>query len=67
MKELSASLINALDVHRIERHEVLYGIEFVVTKDDCETAIEDAEEFIRRVEKVLGSNYKSTEIFSKLI
>ena len=55
MKELSASLINALDVHRIERHEALYGIEFVVTKDDCETAVEDTEEFIRRIKRILAS------------
>ena len=56
MKELSATLINALNVHRIERHEALYGIEFVVTEDDCRIAIEDAEDLIKRVERLLGSN-----------
>ena len=52
-QELPAYLINALDAHRIERHEVLYGIEFVPTKEDCETIIEDAEDFIGKVEKIL--------------
>ena len=55
LEKLSLSLINALDAHRIERHEALYGIEFIITKDDCETAIEDAEIFIKKVEELLGS------------
>lgn len=52
-RELSSYLINALDVHRIERHEVLYGVEFVPTREDCESMIEDAEKFIEKVEKIL--------------
>jgi len=52
-KELPIYLINALDAYRIERHEALYGIEFIVNREDCKIAIEDAEEFLRKIENLL--------------
>ena len=65
-RELSTYLINALDVHRIERHETLYGIEFIPTEDDCESIMEDAEEFIKKVEKILSSKLNRARRFKKV-
>ena len=47
-------LIHVLDSHRIERHEIVYGFEFVATKEDAEVAIEDAKEFIGQIERLLS-------------
>ena len=47
------NLIHSLDSYRIERHDIVYGFDFVATKDDAESAIEDAREFIKVAEKIL--------------
>ena len=46
-------LINSLDSFRKERHETLYGLEFVETKKDAELSIYDAEQFLDTVRKIL--------------
>ena len=46
-------ILNYLDIHRTERHEAMYGIEYVPTDKDAEIAINDAEIFIREVKKIL--------------
>lgn len=46
-------LIHSLDSHRMERHDIVYGFDFVATKDDAESAVEDAREFIDIGEKIL--------------
>ncbi len=46
-------IINFLNIHRIERHEALYGFEYKPKKDDALTAIEDAEIFVKEVKKAL--------------
>lgn len=48
------NLIHSLDSYRIERHDIVYGFDFIATKDDAEVAIEDAKEFINVVEKILS-------------
>lgn len=47
------NVLVAFNVHRIERHEAIYGLDFKASKDDAKTIIVDAEVFIEAVEKVL--------------
>ncbi len=61
-------LINSLEVHRAERHEALYGLEFKTTKEDCEALLEDAKDFIKVVEKIIKyekTNFQNIEKNSK--
>lgn len=46
-------LINSMDNFRVERHEILYGLEFVPTREDAETLLRDARQFIEITEKLL--------------
>jgi uncharacterized protein (UPF0332 family) len=56
LKELYSSkiplhVINFLNIHRIERHETMYGLEYKPEKEDALTALEDAKSFVQEVEK----------------
>ena len=46
-------LINSLDAFRKERHETLYGLDFVETKKDAELIINDAQQLLITVKKLL--------------
>ena len=46
-------LVNSLDSFRKERHETLYGLDFIETKKDAELSIEDAEQLLGTVKKIL--------------
>ena len=46
-------VINFLEIHRIERHEAMYGLEYKPEKNDAELSLKDAEIFIREIKKVL--------------
>ena len=46
-------VINFLNIHRTERHEALYGLEYKPNEDDAKTAVKDAKVFIEAVEKIL--------------
>jgi uncharacterized protein (UPF0332 family) len=46
-------LINSLNSLRIERHDIVYGFDFVASKEDAKVAIENAKEFLAVVEKML--------------
>ena len=46
-------LINSLDSFRKERHETLYGLDFIETKEDAELSIQDAEQLLSTVKKIL--------------
>lgn len=46
-------LINSLDSFRKERHETLYGLDFIETKKDAELSIQDAEQLLSTVKKIL--------------
>jgi len=46
-------LINSLDAFRKERHETLYGLDFVETKKDAELIIHDAKQLLSTIKKLL--------------
>lgn len=46
-------LINSLDSFRKERHETLYGLDFIETKKDAELSITDGENLLTTVKKIL--------------
>ena len=46
-------IINFLNIHRTQRHEAMYGLEFEPRKEDALTAIEDAKLFVQEIEKIL--------------
>jgi len=52
-KKIPPYLINSLDSFRKERHETLYGLDFVETKKDAELSIYDAEQLLETVRKIL--------------
>jgi uncharacterized protein (UPF0332 family) len=52
-KELPPYLITSLDSFRKERHESLYGLDFVETKKDAELSIHDAEHLLDCVKKIV--------------
>ena len=47
------SIINFLNIHRIERHEAMYGLEYKPERDDALTAINDARVFVSEAEKLI--------------
>jgi len=49
-------LINSLDSFRKERHETLYGLDFIETKKDAELSIDDAKQLLLTVKKILKQN-----------
>lgn len=46
-------IINFLNIHRIERHEAMYGLEYKPEKEDAIIALEDAKIFVKEIEKLL--------------
>ncbi|RLJ00362.1 MAG: HEPN domain-containing protein [Candidatus Aenigmatarchaeota archaeon] len=52
-RKIPFHIINLLNIHRIERHETMYGLEYQPTKEDAEIALKDANIFVKEVEKVL--------------
>lgn len=45
-------ILNFLNIHRTERHETLYGLEYKPEKQDSITAIEDANLFVNEINKL---------------
>ncbi len=54
-KKIPMHIINFLNIHRIERHEAMYGLEYRPEKQDALTALEDAKIFVKEIEKNLNS------------
>lgn len=52
-KDIAPYLINSLDSYRKERHETLYGLEFVETKKDASLIIKDAKQLLEKVKEIL--------------
>ena len=52
--KLPISTINSFDVHRVERHDALYGLEYKPEKEDAESAISDAENFIKEIKIIIS-------------
>ncbi len=50
---IPVNVINLLNIHRIERHDAMYGLEYRPEKDDAETALEDAKRFVKEIEMQL--------------
>ena len=46
-------VLNFLEIHRTERHEAMYGLEYKPEKKDAELALKDAEIFIKEIKKIL--------------
>jgi len=46
-------ILNFLNIHRIERHEAMYGLEYEPGKEDALIALKDAKTFIIEIEKNL--------------
>ena len=42
-------ILNFLNIHRIERHEAMYGLEYKPNEQDALRALEDAESFVKEV------------------
>jgi len=53
-KKLPKSILNSFDNYRKERHNILYGFEHKASKDDAESAILDAEEFLDLAKEIVG-------------
>ena len=46
-------ILNFLNIHRIERHETMYGLEYKPEKEDALIAFEDAKVFVKEIENIL--------------
>ena len=52
-KKIPPYLINSLNAFRKERHETLYGLDFIETKKDAELSIHDAEQLLKTIKDLL--------------
>ena len=52
-QKIPLSVLNLLNIHRTQRHEAMYGLEFRPDEADATTAYEDAQRFLNEVKKVL--------------
>ena len=51
------NVINFLNIHRIERHETMYGLEYKPNEDDALIALNDGKSFVKEVEKALSTKF----------
>jgi uncharacterized protein (UPF0332 family) len=51
--KIPLNIINFLNIHRVERHDTLYGLDYEPKEDDAITALEDAGVFVAEVQKIL--------------
>ena len=47
------SVLNLFNIHRIERHEAMYGLEYKPDEEDCDVALRDAKIFVKAMEDLL--------------
>lgn len=52
-QKVPLAITNLLNIHRIERHEAMYGLEYKPNEQDASLALEDAQTFIQHIKKVL--------------
>lgn len=52
-KTVPLPTLNLLDIHRNERHEALYGLEYTPEKNEAQIALTDAHEFIRAIKTIV--------------
>ncbi len=48
-------ILNLLNIHRTERHEAMYGLEYKPEQQDALVALDDAKSFVKEIERVLSS------------
>ena len=53
LDKIPLPILNFLNIHRIERHEAMYGLEYEPGKEDALIALKDAKTFIIEIEKNL--------------
>ncbi len=58
-KQIPLHIINLLNIHRIERHESMYGLEYTAEKEDAKIALEDAKQFIKHLKKIIKQKMKN--------
>jgi len=51
--KIPIDVINFLNIHRGERHEAMYGIEFEPEKHDAEIAFKDAKIFVNKIKEII--------------
>lgn len=51
--KIPKSLLNSFDNYRNERHEALYGFDYEASKEDTESALLDAEDFLFKIKGII--------------
>jgi len=51
-------LVNVLDSYRRNRHNTLYALDFLITKDDAQQAIDDAKLFNKQISGFISNTNK---------
>ncbi len=54
--KIPKSLLLSFDNYRSERHKVLYGFEYKISKEEAEIVVSDSEKFLNKVKEIL--NYR---------
>ncbi len=57
-KAIPINIINLLNIYRIERHELLYGLDYKRDEEEAKQAIIDAQTFIIEIEKIINKEAK---------
>mgnify|MGYP001607096388 FL=1 len=57
-KEIPINVLNLLNIHRTERHEALYGLEYNPNKEDAITALEDSRIFLDHIKRLLITGFE---------
>lgn len=63
--KIPINVLNFLNIHRIERHEAIYGIDYKPKKEDAELALKDANIFVNEIEKAFWGEMKIRELEPK--
>jgi uncharacterized protein (UPF0332 family) len=53
-KKIPVHILNLLNIHRTERHETMYGLDYTPTREDAIVARDDAKIFVKEVAKNLN-------------
>ncbi|MFH1505877.1 MAG: HEPN domain-containing protein [archaeon] len=51
--KIPLNILNFLNIHRTERHDAMYGLEYQPGKEDAETALKDAKIFVKEMKAML--------------
>lgn len=59
---ISNHLIEAFKIYQLERHEALYGFEYKASREDSESVIVDAEDFLFKIKEILNGWNKNGKL-----